>query len=78
MTSFGTVTSLGVGSGFDLQQMLEDFREIDEAPINDMKEEIVVIEERPTKFSDINAKLLDINLEAFEKGREEARGAGIG
>ena len=28
MTSFGTVTSLGVGSGFDLQQMLEDFREI--------------------------------------------------
>jgi len=36
MTSLGSITSLGVGSGFDLQQMLEDFRKVDESPINSM------------------------------------------
>lgn len=65
MTSLGTVTSLGVGSGFELQQMLDDFREIDEAPINSMREEIASIEERLDVFDTLKSKLFDMKSHAL-------------
>ncbi len=65
MSSLGSVTSLGVGSGFELQQMLDDFREIDEKPIDAMKDEITVIEERLTKYDDVKAKLIAVKSHAL-------------
>ncbi len=65
MASVGKVTSLGVGSGFDLQKMLEDFRKIDEAPITGMKNEIATIKKRLAKFDEVNAKLLSIKSNAL-------------
>ncbi|RJP82949.1 MAG: hypothetical protein C4522_02395 [Desulfobacteraceae bacterium] len=65
MASLGSVTSLGVGSGFELQQMLEDFRKIDEQPIENMKNEITVIEERMTKYDEVEAKLIAVKSHAL-------------
>ncbi len=65
MASLGSVTSLGVGSGFELQQMLEDFRKIDEKPIDAMKDEIKVIEERLTKYDEVQAKLIAVKSHAL-------------
>ncbi|MFZ5571695.1 MAG: flagellar filament capping protein FliD [Thermodesulfobacteriota bacterium] len=65
MASLGTVTSLGVGSGFELQKMLEEFRAIDEIPITGMKDEITAIKERLTKYDEIKAKLLEIKAHAL-------------
>jgi flagellar hook-associated protein 2 len=65
MASLGSVTSLGVGSGFELQQMLEDFRKIDEQPIKNMKNEITVIEERMTKYNEVETKLIAVKSHAL-------------
>ena len=65
MTSLGSVTSLGVGSGFDLQQMLEDFRAVDEEPLESMRSEITVIEERLDKFDEVKSKLIDMKSHAL-------------
>ncbi|MFH2066177.1 MAG: flagellar filament capping protein FliD [Pseudomonadota bacterium] len=65
MASLGSVTSLGVGSGFELQQMLEDFRKIDEQPIENMKNEIAVIEDRLTKYDEVEAKLIAVKSHAL-------------
>ena len=32
--ALGSISSLGVGSGFELQQMLDDLRAVDETSIN--------------------------------------------
>lgn len=65
MSSLGSLTSLGVGSGFELQQMLDDFREIDEKPIDAMKDEITVIKERLTKYDEVEAKLIAVKSHAL-------------
>ncbi len=65
MSSLGSLTSLGVGSGFELQQMLDDFREIDEKPIDAMKDEITVIKERLTKYDEVKAKLIAVKSHAL-------------
>ncbi len=70
MASLGTITSLGVGSGFDLQKMLEDFRTIDEVPVTTMKNKISSIKERLTKFDEIKAKLLEIKSHALNLSLE--------
>jgi len=65
MTSLGSVTSLGVGSGFDLQQMLVDFRKIDEAPIDTMRGNLTDIKEQIPKYDEVNAKLIEIKTHAL-------------
>jgi flagellar hook-associated protein 2 len=65
MSSLGSLTSLGVGSGFELQQMLEDFRKIDEKPIDAMKDEITVIKERLTKYDEVESKLIAVKSHAL-------------
>lgn len=65
MSSLGSVTSLGVGSNFELQDMLDQFREIDEAPINSKKTEKETLEERLIEFDEVNAKLLSIKSHAL-------------
>ena len=65
MSSLGSITSLGVGSGFELQQMLDDFRKIDEKPIDAMNDEITVIKERLTKYDEVEAKLIAVKSHAL-------------
>jgi len=63
--ALGSVTSLGVGSGFELQTMLEDFRAIDEQPINLKKTAETRLENQISEFDTINAKLIQLKSSAL-------------
>jgi len=70
MTALGSVSSLGVGSGFELQQMLEDFRKVDEVPIDAMRDDITEIEKKITNYDEIKTKLIDIKSKALSLSLE--------
>ena len=70
MTSVGSVTSRGVGSGFELQQMLDDFREVDEAPIELMREDMTEIETEITILDEVTAKLIAMKSHALSLSLE--------
>ncbi|MFZ5758410.1 MAG: flagellar filament capping protein FliD [Thermodesulfobacteriota bacterium] len=61
----GAITTLGVGSGIDLQGMLEDLREIDQQVVNRKQTEITRFENRLTGLSTVNNKLLSLKSAAL-------------
>jgi flagellar hook-associated protein 2 len=63
--SIGTISSLGVGSGFELQELLNQLREADEAPITIIKAEKTEVEERLAEFDVVNAKVLAMKSHAL-------------
>ncbi len=66
----GTISSLGVGSGFELQSMLEQLREVDEAPIKIMEQDKTKAEERITELDVINAKIIAMKSHALSLSLE--------
>ena len=63
--AIGSISSLGVGSGFELLDLLDQLREVGEAPINFLKAEKTEVEERLAEFNTVNGKLLAMKSHAL-------------
>ena len=61
----GTISSLGVGSGLELQSMLEQLRAVDEQAVNRKKSEVTAIESQLNEFTVVNNKLLTMKSAAL-------------
>jgi flagellar hook-associated protein 2 len=61
----GTISILGVGSGLQLQDMLDQLREVDEAPIRRLETTKSHYEEQLTAFDKLNQDLLGIKSTAL-------------
>lgn len=61
----GTVSSIGVGSGLDLQGILDQLREVDENLINIKKTKISDLEAQLEEFTVVNNKLLTMKSAAL-------------
>lgn len=68
--ALGSVTSLGVGSGFELQDMLEKFRDVDEEPIRMREADKKAAEEQLAEFDVVNAKVLGMKSHALSLSLE--------
>ncbi len=62
----GTVSSLGVGSGLDLQGILDSLREVDEQLITKKETEIVTLQDTLDEFDTIEAKVLAMKSYALD------------
>ncbi|MFA6498087.1 MAG: flagellar filament capping protein FliD [Desulfurivibrionaceae bacterium] len=61
----GSVSSLGVGSGLQLQSMLEQLRGVDEQVITRKKNEVTTLESQLNEFTVVNNKLLTMKSAAL-------------
>ena len=68
--ALGSVSSLGVGSGFELQQMLDDLRKADETSINIKNTEKNKLTEQVVEFDALNAKILQMKSDALSLSLE--------
>ncbi|MCK5312105.1 MAG: flagellar filament capping protein FliD [Desulfobacteraceae bacterium] len=68
--TLGSVSSLGVGSGFELQQMLDDLRAADETSINIKESEKTRLTEQIVEFNSLNAKILQMKSDALSLSLE--------
>ncbi|MBF0211126.1 MAG: hypothetical protein HQK68_09600, partial [Desulfamplus sp.] len=62
----GGITSLGVGSGLELQSMLEQLREVDSKPIETKKTKQTELNQKVEEFNSIKSSLLSIRSKALE------------
>ena len=61
----GSISSLGVGSGLELQSMLEQLRGVDEQVITRKKSEVTTLESQLNEFTVVNNKLLTMKSAAL-------------
>lgn len=64
--STGSITSLGLGSGLDIQSILDQLREVDQQPIDAKSEEVADLEEKGLEIDAISATLLTMRTNAVE------------
>ena len=62
----GSISSLGLGSGLELQSMLEQLKEVDQRPIETKKETLTKLEEKTEEFDSIKSSLLSIRSAALD------------
>ena len=62
----GTISSLGVGSGLELQSMLEQLRAVDEQVLTTKKSSITTYESQLDEFTVVNNKLLTMKSVALD------------
>lgn len=62
----GSISSLGVGSGLELQSMLEQLRGVDEQVITRKKSEVTSLETQLNEFTVVNNKLLTMKSAALD------------
>ena len=62
----GSISVLGVGSGLQLQDILDQLREADEAPIKRLESKKDTLDQQITQFNQINQDLLDIKSVALD------------
>ncbi len=78
--ALGSITSLGVGSGFELQDILDKLRQTDEITVNLKKAEKTRLEAQVTEFDSINARLIQMKSSALSLSLESnflERSAGV-
>jgi len=61
----GSISSLGVGSGLELQSMLEQLRAVDEQVITRKESEVTALESQLNEFTVVNNKLLTMKSAAL-------------
>ncbi len=61
----GTISSLGVGSGLELQSMLEQLRAVDDQAVDVKKAEVTTLESQLNEFTVVNNKLLTMKSTAL-------------
>ena len=62
----GTISTLGIGSGIDLQGMLEQLREIDQQVVDAKNDKIKGFQNQLAEFTTVNNKLLALKSEALD------------
>jgi flagellar hook-associated protein 2 len=62
----GSITSLGVGSNLDLQNILDQLREIDAAPLKSLQKQQTTVEARLAEFDAIQASFLTVKSHALD------------
>lgn len=63
--STATISSLGFGSGLELQDILDQLREVDEIPINSLETEKIQAEEQLAEYNVVNGMLLTMKSHAL-------------
>lgn len=63
--STATISSLGLGSGLELQDILDQLREVDERPINSLQTEKIQAEEQLAEYNVVNGMLLTMKSHAL-------------
>ena len=66
----GTISTLGVGSGIDLQGMLEQLREIDQQVVTDKENKITRLESQLAQFTSVTNKLFSLKSPALDLSLE--------
>ena len=66
----GSISVLGVGSGLQLQDILDQLREVDEAPIQRLENKRDTLDQQVAEFNQINQDLLDIKSVALDLSLE--------
>ncbi len=59
--TLGTITSLGIGSGLDLQGMLDKLSKVDQLPITRMQAQLVNIDAKKNAYDSISTKLSSLS-----------------
>ena len=67
---FGKINVLGLGSGLDLQGLLDQLREIEEAPVKRLEDKKDVYETRLTEFDWLNTQILSLKSKALDLSLE--------
>ncbi len=67
---FGKINVLGLGSGLDLQGLLDQLREIEEQPIKRLEAKKDYYESRLTEFDWLNTKVLSLKTKALDLSLE--------
>ncbi|SLM29206.1 FliD (modular protein) [Desulfamplus magnetovallimortis] len=62
----GSISTLGLGSGLELQSMLEQLKEVDQQPIETKKNKVTTLQEKLEEFDSIKATLLSIRTKALD------------
>ncbi len=62
----GSISSVGVGSGLDLQNILEQLRAIDQESLTRQADEITTYESQISEFTEVNNQLLALKHEALD------------
>jgi len=62
----GSISSLGVGSGLELQSMLEQLRAVDDQVVTRKKSEVTALESQLNEFTVVNNKLLTMKSAALD------------
>lgn len=68
--SSGTISTLGIGSGLDLQDILDQLKEVEKAPITAKEESKAVMEQEVTAYNALNAKLYSMKSKALSLSLE--------
>jgi len=63
--STATISSLGLGSGLELQDILDQLREVDERPINSLQTEKIQAEEQLAEYNVVNGMILTMKSHAL-------------
>ncbi|NDY42569.1 flagellar filament capping protein FliD [Dissulfurirhabdus thermomarina] len=71
----GTITSLGIGSGIDLQGVLDKLKAADQVPITGMRTRKLQYEDQLVEFRKVNSQLLTVKNLALELTLEGTFGA---
>jgi flagellar hook-associated protein 2 len=61
----GSITSLGVGSNLDLQNILDQLREIESVPLESLKQQQTTVEARLAEFDAVQASFLTVKSHAL-------------
>lgn len=57
----GSITTMGLGSGLDLQDILDQLKEVEQAQIDAKVAETSEIQTRADAYNTVNAKLFPLN-----------------
>lgn len=69
---FGKINVLGLGSGLDLQGLLDQLREIEEAPIKRLEEKKDSYESKLTEFDWLNTQVISLKSKALDLSLESS------
>nr|NJM03596.1 flagellar filament capping protein FliD [Desulfobacula sp.] len=66
----GSITSLGLGSGLDLQDILDQLKEVETAPITAKENQKIALQEKVDAYNSLNIKLFSMKSSALSLSLE--------
>jgi flagellar hook-associated protein 2 len=68
--AIGSITSLGLGSGLELQNILDQLKDVEKAPIRSKETQKDTLEKKVSAFNSVNAKLFSMKSNALSLSLE--------